>query len=432
MSRKISKVIVENFQSHEYTEVDFGDFNGIVGPSDNGKTALIRAIIWVLYNNPSGTSYIRKGENKCQVTILFDDGASIVKTRTAKIHSYDLSEPGKEPIHLEAFGVGPVDEVVAFHRMGFVDLFGEKQTLNVCEQLDAPFFLGESPATKALIIGRLGNTEVIDKAIKNNAADLREVKAQIKVYKGQLKDVKSELKELKTLDKMGKAVEIAKIKLDKIKMLEARTENILQISRKIKDKMEQVNRLEKFVGADEEMNKVINTLDELIEKERKLANIKEINRKIKQGERRIEELSSASNIDVTEVISIIDSLDSCIEKSRNLLSIKRVNNNMKSLEKDLDNIKSLAGKDVDANIALEKIEEALNLVRVKTSILNVKNKYDACVARKDKGEIIIRNLDNSYNKAIKEYKDTLKQSQKCPMCMSQLSDDKLEGIEHFI
>lgn len=432
MSRKISKVIVENFQSHEYTEVNFGDFNGIVGPSDNGKTALIRAIIWALYNNPSGNSYVRKGENKCQVTILFNDGASIVKTRTPKVHSYDLYEPGTEPMHLEAFGVGPVDEVVAFHRMGFVDLFGEKQTLNICEQLDSPFFLGESPATKALIIGRLGNTEVIDKAIKNNAADLREVKAQIKVYKGQLKEVKSELKELKSLDKMGKAIEVAKVKLDKIKMIEAKNENIMQISRKIKDKMEQVKKLEKFVGADEEMNNVIITLDELIEKERKLANIKEINRKIKQGEKRIEELSVVSNIDINEVISIIDSLDKCIEKSKNLLTIKRTANSMKSLEKDLENIKSLAGKDKDANVALEKIEEALNLVRVKTSILNVKSKYDNCMARKAKGEVIIKNLDNSYNKSIKEYKDALRESQKCPICMAQLSEDKLEGIEHFI
>lgn len=432
MSRKITKVIVENFQSHEYTEVDFGDFNGIIGPSDNGKTALIRAVIWALYNNPSGNSYVRKGESKCQVTILFNDGASIVKTRTPKIHSYDLCEPGGEPVHLEAFGVGPVDEVVSFHRMGFVDLFGEKQTLNICEQLDAPFFLGESPATKALIIGRLGNTEVIDKAIKNNAADLREVKAEIKVYKGQLKEVKSELKELKSLDKMGKAIEVAKVKLDKIKMIEAKNENILQISKKIKDKMEQVQKLEKFVGADEEMNDIISVLDDLIQKERKLANIKEINRKIKQGEKRIEELSSAGDIDITEVISVIDSLDECIEKSKNLFSIKRVKNSMNSLERDLDNIKSLAGKDEDANIALEKIEEALNLVKVKTSILNVKGKYDSCMARKAKGEAIIKNLDESYSKSIKQYKDALKQSQKCPICMSQLSDDKLEGIEHFI
>lgn len=432
MSRKISKVIIENFQSHSNTEIDFGDFNGIIGPSDNGKTAIIRAIIWALYNNPSGTSFIKKGENKCQVTLLFDDGASIVKTRTPKIHSYDLSEPGKEPMHLEAFGVGPVDEVVAFHRMGFVDLFGEKQALNVCEQLDAPFFLGESPATKALIIGRLGNTEVIDKAIKNNAADLREVKAQIKIYKSELKEVKSELKELKSLDKMGNAIEIAKIKLDRIKMIEAKNHNIIDISHKIKDKINQVNSLKSLVGVDEVMNDVISSLDDLLIKERKLLNIKDINKKVKQGEKRLSELSKISKVDIDEVIRLINSLDVCIEKSKDISKIKRVSNNVKSLNNELSRLVVLAEADTNANEALEKVEEALNLIRVKSSMLSVKDKLDVSLNRKTRGTAIIGNLEKTYKEAVEEYKNKLIESQKCPICMSKLSDDKLEGIENFI
>ena len=51
----IKKIIIDNFQSHEHTEIEFGPgLNVIVGPSDYGKSAVVRALRWVLYNEPRG------------------------------------------------------------------------------------------------------------------------------------------------------------------------------------------------------------------------------------------------------------------------------------------------------------------------------------------------------------------------------------------
>lgn len=59
----IKKVIIENFQSHKYSVIDFNEgLNAIVGPTDSGKTAVFRSLKWVLYNEPQGDYFIREGE----------------------------------------------------------------------------------------------------------------------------------------------------------------------------------------------------------------------------------------------------------------------------------------------------------------------------------------------------------------------------------
>jgi exonuclease SbcC len=48
----IQKLKIKNFQSHHDTEIEFGPgINVITGTSDAGKTSILRAIMFVLYNN---------------------------------------------------------------------------------------------------------------------------------------------------------------------------------------------------------------------------------------------------------------------------------------------------------------------------------------------------------------------------------------------
>ena len=59
----IDKIILENFQSHKYSELEFVEgLNAIIGSTDSGKTAIFRAIKWALYNEPQGDYFVREGE----------------------------------------------------------------------------------------------------------------------------------------------------------------------------------------------------------------------------------------------------------------------------------------------------------------------------------------------------------------------------------
>ena len=51
----IKKLIIENYQSHKRTEIDFSDgVNAVIGRTDVGKSAIMRALIWVMRNRPLG------------------------------------------------------------------------------------------------------------------------------------------------------------------------------------------------------------------------------------------------------------------------------------------------------------------------------------------------------------------------------------------
>ncbi|MCG4585937.1 AAA family ATPase, partial [Anaerosalibacter bizertensis] len=79
----IKKVVLENFQSHKYTELEFDEhLNVIVGPSDQGKSAIIRGIKWALFNEPSGNFFIREGANDCSVTVIFNDNTKIKRYKS--------------------------------------------------------------------------------------------------------------------------------------------------------------------------------------------------------------------------------------------------------------------------------------------------------------------------------------------------------------
>jgi exonuclease SbcC len=65
MRTYIKKLSLRNFQSHRETDLEFSPgLNIIVGPSDQGKSAIIRALRWLFYNEPRGTGFIRVGETR--------------------------------------------------------------------------------------------------------------------------------------------------------------------------------------------------------------------------------------------------------------------------------------------------------------------------------------------------------------------------------
>lgn len=80
--RYIKKIILQNFQSHKYTVIELDEeLNVIVGPSDSGKSAIIRALKWVLYNEPAGDFFIREGEREASVTLEFSDNIKVKRFR---------------------------------------------------------------------------------------------------------------------------------------------------------------------------------------------------------------------------------------------------------------------------------------------------------------------------------------------------------------
>ena len=109
----IKKVILENFQSHKYSELEFDKkFKCYSRTIDQGKSAIIRGIKWALYNEPSGDFFIREGENECSVTIVFSDNIKIKRYRSKTKIYYYLYDNNGEEIIFEGFGTKVPEEII--------------------------------------------------------------------------------------------------------------------------------------------------------------------------------------------------------------------------------------------------------------------------------------------------------------------------------
>lgn len=208
----IKRVLIENFQSHARTEVDFSDgLNVIVGPSDHGKSAIIRALRWALFNEPRGADFIRTGENECRVTIELGSGTVITRQRSSSKNRYILNTPeGKEEV-FEGFGSTVPKEIIDAHGMSQVHLDSDMvEPLNFGYQLDGPFLLSGSGATKAKAIGRLSGVHIIDAAIRVLLRDITGLQQEERRLAAAETNLQERLPEYDDLPELAAAVEQGK------------------------------------------------------------------------------------------------------------------------------------------------------------------------------------------------------------------------------
>ncbi len=168
----IKQVRIQGFQSHvDSTFTLSPGLNVITGPSDAGKTAIIRALRWLAFNEPQGEAFIHTirdtdGEIMAQaeqatVIVELSDGTVISKTRrkgkTVYQHSGYADAWEKAELPLE------IKESLGLTKQQYGDNFDTY--LNFAFQLDPPFLLSETGSTGAKVLGKLAGTEVVDKSI---------------------------------------------------------------------------------------------------------------------------------------------------------------------------------------------------------------------------------------------------------------------------
>ena len=186
---------IENFQSHVYTRLEMcPSLNVIVGPSDQGKSAIIRALRWLFYNEPRGTDFFRMDSTNCRVTVQLNTGEIITRERTSSRNRYIYRSSKGEEALFEGFGNSVPWEVAKILQMPKIVLDKDTETtLNIGSQLEAPFLLNESGNLRAKMIGRLTGVHIIDAAIRETARDLLNQQQEEKRLASELEEIIQEL-----------------------------------------------------------------------------------------------------------------------------------------------------------------------------------------------------------------------------------------------
>lgn len=204
----IKSVKIKNFQSHRKTFLEFDKgVNVIVGATDSGKSAIIRALRWLVWNRPTGDAFCSTWGGNTHVSVETETH-SIARNK-GKENNYVFKKAGEEEvIELKAFGTGTPTEVQEVLNIN---------EINLQQQLDKPFLLSDSPGQVAGFFNKIAGIDLIDNSIKAIQKEIRATTQNIVSLKGILDDETEELKKYDNLDTIETEIE----RLEKLKRKEA-------------------------------------------------------------------------------------------------------------------------------------------------------------------------------------------------------------------
>ncbi|HEX9059594.1 MAG TPA: AAA family ATPase [Clostridia bacterium] len=346
----IESIIIENFQSHEYTVLELsGGLNVIMGPSDHGKSAIVRAIKWVLYNEPRGSEFIRHGASFARVALKLSNGSKIIRERSKSKNRYTIVKPDGEEFIMEGFGNEVPEEVVKNHGIPKVSLdVGMNAALNISDQLEAPFMLSESGSTRAKAIGRLTGVHVIDSALRGCLSDLRREGQTMERCKDEIESVHEKLLKYENIDEMGKKLDEAQEGILKLEVLIERKNNVKLLAGKLFEIKAHIAEAEKILYETRNISQGEVLLYECMKKNdnkksmsRNMLSFMQIKANIAEAEKVLHE---TRNISLCEVLLYESTKKEDRKKlmSRNLLSFKQIKANIAETEKVLNETRNIS------------------------------------------------------------------------------------------
>lgn len=156
----LKSLIVDNFQSHKHSEFNFVEgVNVIQGSSNTGKSAIIRALQWVILNQPRGTSFKRhcvEDSDVLQVSVSNDLGAKVKRYRKKTANAY-LLQTEEQEIKFEALRTDVPKEIKT--ALGLDEI-------NIQSQFTPHFLLADTAGEVARTLNTYTGLEIIDKVLK--------------------------------------------------------------------------------------------------------------------------------------------------------------------------------------------------------------------------------------------------------------------------
>lgn len=212
----LAHVRLENFQSHADTRLDLGrHLNAIVGPSDQGKSAILRAIWWVLYNEPKGKAIeaaIRVGESSVAVELGYASGQRVLRRRSkskAGSGEYVVYPPEGENHEITearvkrftGFGDSIPPDVLRITGAVPVPIARDvRRVVHFHRQHDPYFLLSESPSVQASALAYLAGAERGDSALRILTTQAQQLRRERKARQQEIEELALQLERFADLE----------------------------------------------------------------------------------------------------------------------------------------------------------------------------------------------------------------------------------------
>ena len=305
----IKSLELTNFQSHKQSSLEFDPgVNVIVGASDSGKTAIIRALRWLIWNRPSGDSFRSTWGGNTDVTILIEN--CLVTRHKGKIDKYFL-----EDSEFKAFGKEVPTEITQALNLN---------EINLQSQLDAPFLLSDSPGEVAKHFNKIAHLDQIDNGLKNVQKWIRDIEQDISSSNKQVIQLTEDLEKFEHLEKFEVDVEVLETMESQMISQVNNKRTVKGLYLELKDVENLISEQEKITAAGPLVDTILNWYTEEKQTKQKADELKELVREILGAEDELEKENEilGAEEEVNRLLSLFE--EQTEKRNRRFVLIKLV------------------------------------------------------------------------------------------------------------
>ena len=317
---------VKDFQIIKSANLSFlPGLNCIIGQSNNGKSALMRAAKACIYNEP-GTTSVRLGCNNFAVGLQMNGHTVILQKGNNSIYKVDNEVYGK-------IGRTQLDEVAKALGIKQLNINGSNEEINFWDQMEKPFLLDRSETELFRFIVDSGKDNNVTTALKSITQDRQQITRDITITEGKIQAIEETIKkqedDLKDSDNKisicNKVIELG----PKIK----RVNEITNLKNKaLLDGKQLSESLLVKSNLDIILNKVFNKLESVNTYTKKINLINELSNRIETQQNNINNLSNTLNkIKSLEIPDLNDKINKYKLLSELITNTRSISNEIKEL-----------------------------------------------------------------------------------------------------
>lgn len=232
----ITQIVLENFQSHKHSVFDVSEgLNVFTGESSNGKSAVMRAMRWLMDNNGKAQreSFIMHGADFAKVSAVLSDGTMVSRI----IHQQSHKENGWQIYdattgETEVGNTRLVEKVRAL--FGYTKIAydtGSDLDVNFMNQGEGWYFIGDhvKASERAKIIGAIFGTHYTDAVMRDLEKELRQVRQEARIREKDLLATTEQIETFSYLEEVADRVTKAETKLLALQALSDRRDQIVTL-----------------------------------------------------------------------------------------------------------------------------------------------------------------------------------------------------------
>jgi len=286
----LDKLTITNFQCHRHLTIEFDpELTVIVGPSDRGKSSIIRALKWVCLNKPAGAEFIRnwsKSDRTIMATAHLEvSDRRVIRQRSKSDNLYQFGEES-----FRSFGSSVPDPIANLLRVS---------ELNFQDQHEPAFWFHLSAGQVSKELNSIVDLSIIDSAITNARSELGKAKASVEYSKEALTEAQQKFDDLEWVPDFVEAVgdlrDEAEAEIERASEIDSKArliEEVEDIEGRAERTGESILALSKSISAVKEVERLETQMDEL---ERLLDSIEAVEERSCQSESKLKRVKHELN-----------------------------------------------------------------------------------------------------------------------------------------